>query len=159
MQVPCLPRMAEGPFINQYQVTGEVTQHSPPQRLRKTPAPNSPVYHWRIYSLSFYAHSFFHLLGHDVENTGISCVSVSGWGAGDGAPHVWSEAMWPGVHPGGHLHLWRISLETVTRECRWGMPAGQAFYWVIVFLSCAHLDSSQAVMHLIQFISDLWFAE
>lgn len=35
MQVPCLPRMAEDPFINQYQVIGEVTQHSRPQRDRE----------------------------------------------------------------------------------------------------------------------------
>lgn len=54
-----------------------------------------------------------------VESSGAGSVSVGGWGPGHGGPHLRGEAVRPGVHPGGYLHMWRLPLETVPQESKW----------------------------------------
>lgn len=53
-----------------------------------------------------------------VESYGTGCVSAGGWGSAHGRPIIWGEALWPGVHTGSHLHLWGVTMETVTQEHR-----------------------------------------
>ncbi|KTG43339.1 hypothetical protein cypCar_00016646, partial [Cyprinus carpio] len=50
---------------------------------------------------------------HDVENHSACSVSAAGWSTGTGRPFIWSQIMRPGVHPGCHLHLRRLSVEAL----------------------------------------------
>lgn len=55
---------------------------------------------------------------HDVENHSARSVSAAGRSTGTGRPLVWGQIMRPGVHPRRHLHLRRLSMETLLNKHR-----------------------------------------
>lgn len=55
---------------------------------------------------------------HYVEGCGAGCVSAGLWGPAYGWPNIWGKAMWPWVYPGSHLYLRRLTMETLSCECR-----------------------------------------
>lgn len=60
--------------------------------------------------------SCFTCLGYNVESSGNGCVFACGWGwsSAHGGSNVRGETLWQRVYSSSHLHLRRITLETIT---------------------------------------------